>query len=217
MNASRANSARHIAANFFAARGTSFWFGEAFFLEENLFPRIKNKLGTAIFTNDVELRDRLLQYRFHGSGGGYIYARVGYCSRLDALQAAILRVKLSHLTAWNETRRRNAARYRALLEGTCVTLPYVDPNAHHIYHQFTLRCPRRNALQSYLKEHGVASGVYYPLALHLQQAYASLGGKSGDFPAAERATEEVLSIPIHSELTDKQIAYVAELIRQFDS
>jgi dTDP-4-amino-4,6-dideoxygalactose transaminase len=173
--------------------------------------------GGMVLTNDEEVRDRLHQYRFHGSGGGYIYSRVGYCSRLDALQAAILRVKLRHLSAWNDARRRNADHYRALLAGTSVALPCVAPRAHHIYHQFTIRSPRRNALQTYLRENGVASGVYYPLALHLQQAYASLGGKPGDFPAAERATQEVLSIPVHPELTDDQIDLVADLIRRFDA
>jgi dTDP-4-amino-4,6-dideoxygalactose transaminase len=173
--------------------------------------------GGMVLINEEEVRDRLLQYRFHGSGGGYIYSRVGYCSRLDALQAAILRVKLRHLSGWNDARRRNADRYRELLAGTSVTLPCVTPRAHHIYHQFTIRSSRRDALQAYLRENGVASGVYYPLALHLQQAYASLGCKPGDYPAAERATQEVLSIPVHPELTDDQIVMVADLIRRFDS
>lgn len=173
--------------------------------------------GGMVLTNDSVVRDRLLQYRFHGSGGGYIYSRVGYCSRLDALQAAILRVKLRHLSAWNDARRNNADRYRGMLHGVGVTLPCVDSRAHHIYHQFTIRSSRRDALQAFLRENGVAAGVYYPLALHLQQAYASLGYKPGDFPAAERATQEVLSIPVHPELTDDQIVLVADLIRQFDT
>jgi len=170
-----------------------------------------------VLTNDEEIRNRLLQYRFHGSGGGYVYARIGYCSRLDALQAAILRVKLRYLAGWNDIRIKHAERYRQLLDGSSVTLPYVDSRCRHIYHQFTLRCPRRDALQAHLKQNGAASGVYYPLALHLQEAYAFLGGKPGDFPVAERATQEVLSIPIHSELADEQIDYVADLIRRFDS
>lgn len=172
--------------------------------------------GGMVLTNDEGLRDRLRQYRFHGSGGGYIYSRVGYCSRLDALQAAILRVKLRHLPAWNEERRRYAQRYREMLTGTGITLPCSDARAHHIYHQFTIRSPRRDALQVYLKENGVSSGVYYPLALHLQNAYASLGYKPGDFPESERATQEVLSIPVHPELTDEQITYVGEMVRRFE-
>ena len=173
--------------------------------------------GGMVLTNDADLRDRLRQVRFHGSGGGYIYAKVGYCSRLDALQAAILRVKLRHLDAWNETRRRNAERYRTLVAGAGVTLPCIDPRARHIYHQFTIRSPRRDALQAWLKQHDVASGVYYPLALHLQEAYKSLGYQEGDFPAAERATREVLSIPVHPELTEAQVDLVADLIREFDN
>jgi len=172
--------------------------------------------GGMVLTNDENLRDRLRQYRFHGSGGGYYYTRVGYCSRLDRLQAAILRVKLRHLPAWNEARRRHAERYRERLAGVCATLPYCDPRAGHIYHQFTIRHPQRDALKAYLKENGVDSGVYYPLPLHLQTAYASLGGKPGDFAVAERAAQEVLSIPIHPELTEAQIDYVADLIRRFD-
>lgn len=173
--------------------------------------------GGMVLTNDEDVRDRLRQYRFHGSGGGYIYKRVGYCSRLDAVQAAILRVKLRHLPDWNMARRHNAGEYRRLLANASVTLPYNDPRAHHIYHQYTLRSPRRDALQAYLKENGIASGVYYPLALHLQEAYASLGGKQGDFPAAEQATQEVLSIPIYPELTEEQRVYVAETLLQFDT
>jgi dTDP-4-amino-4,6-dideoxygalactose transaminase len=168
-----------------------------------------------VITNDEGLRDRLRNYRFHGSGGGYIYSRVGYCSRLDALQAAILRVKLRHLTAWNDSRRRHAARYRELFGDARIRLPGEDPRARHVYHQFTVRSDHRDHLQAYLRENGVASGIYYPLALHLQEAYASLGYKLGDFPNAERATQEVLSIPIHQELTDDQIETVANLIRQF--
>jgi dTDP-4-amino-4,6-dideoxygalactose transaminase len=171
--------------------------------------------GGMALTNDEKARDRLRQYRFHGSGGGYYYTDVGYCSRLDALQAAVLRAKLKHLPAWNEARRGNAARYRQLLANTNTVLPSCDPRAEHIYHQFTLRHPRRDALQSYLKEHEVDTGIYYPLALHLQSAYAFLGHRPGDFPHAERATQEVLSIPIHPELTNEQIEYVADLIRRF--
>lgn len=171
--------------------------------------------GGMVLTNDEALRDRLRQYRFHGSGGGYYYARIGYCSRLDRIQAAILRVKLKRLPAWNEARRRHAERYRQRLADSPLTLPYCDPRAGHIYHQFTIRHPRRDALKTCLRESGVDTGVYYPLPLHLQEAYAYLGGKPGDHPAAERASQEVLSLPVHPELTESQIDYVADLIRRF--
>ncbi len=172
--------------------------------------------GGIVLTNDEATRDRLLQYRFHGSGGGYHYARVGYCSRLDAIQAAILDVKLKHLADWTERRREHADRYRRLLAGTSAIVPATDSRDYHTYHQFTIRHPRRDALKSFLAENEVASGIYYPLALHLQEAYADLGYRPGSFPEAERATTEVLSLPVYPELSDEQIVYVARLIRQFD-
>lgn len=171
--------------------------------------------GGMVLTSDAELRGRLLKLRFHGSGGGYFYDRVGYCSRLDALQAAILRAKLPHLEDWNSARRAHAERYRKLLAGSGVVLPAADPKARHVYHQFTLRSDRRDALQAHLRANGVDTGIYYPLALHLQEAYASLGYGAGAFPEAERATREVLSIPIHPHLTEAQIEHVAAAIRAF--
>ena len=173
--------------------------------------------GGMALTNDEGVRDRLRQYRFHGSGGGYFYARVGYCSRLDALQAAILRVKLRHLDRWTDQRRAHAHKYYDLLRDSAVSLPYTDPRAYHTYHQFTIRHPRRDALKDHLLENGIASGIYYPLALHLQEAYAHLGHAAGDFPESERATREVLSIPVYPELTDDQIEYTAAQIRRFDT
>lgn len=173
--------------------------------------------GGMVLTNEEAVAEHLRNLRFHGSGGGYYYQEIGFCSRLDALQAAILRVKLKHLPAWNESRRRHAARYMERLSDTCVTLPFVDPRAYHIFHQFTLRHPRRDALKSYLASQGIDSGIYYPLALHLQEAYARLGYRSGDLPHAERATQEVLSIPVHPDLTDDQVEFVADQIRRFDA
>jgi dTDP-4-amino-4,6-dideoxygalactose transaminase len=172
--------------------------------------------GGMALTNDETIRTCLLQYRFHGSGGGYVYARVGYCSRLDALQAAILSVKLKHLDNWTDLRRAHAEKYFNLLSGSAVTLPYTDPRAFHTFHQFTIRHPKRDELKAYLQEHDIASGIYYPLALHLQEAYAFLGYKAGDFPEAERATMESLSIPVYPELTNEQIEFVANTIRGFD-
>ncbi len=173
--------------------------------------------GGMALTNDEGVRDRLRQYRFHGSGGGYVYARVGYCSRLDALQAAVLRVKVRHLDRWTNQRRAHAHKYFELLRDSAVSLPYTDPRTYHTYHQFTIRHLRRNDLNAFLQEHGIASGIYYPLALHLQEAYAHLGHSAGDFPEAERATQEVLSIPVYPELTDDQIEYTAEHVRRFDA
>ncbi len=171
--------------------------------------------GGMVLTNDAAVAERLRNLRFHGSGGGYVYSAVGYCSRLDALQAAILRVKLRHLDAWNDSRRAHAAAYRRLLADADVTLPSVDARAKHTYHQFTLRCRHRDELKRHLAAAGVDSGVYYPLALHLQEAYACLGHKPGDFPEAERACREVLSIPVHPDLTEAQVAHVAASVLAF--
>lgn len=171
--------------------------------------------GGMVLTNDEAVRASVLRYRFHGSGGGYFYSEVGYCSRLDAIQAAVLHAKLKHLDRWNELRRAHADRYRELLAGTPVVLPHCDSRCHHTYHQFTIRHPERDRLKSYLAEHQVDTGIYYPLALHLQEAYRSLGYKPGDLPNAERAAAEVLSLPVHPEMTMEQVEYVSELIQRF--
>jgi dTDP-4-amino-4,6-dideoxygalactose transaminase len=171
--------------------------------------------GGMVLTNDPDVRDRLRLYRFHGSGGNYYYERVGYCSRLDALQAAILGVKLKHLYDWNTARRTNADRYRELLTGCSVTLPAVDPRSHHIYHQFTIRHPQRDALKKHLAEAEIDSGIYYPLSLHQHKAYENLGYRTGDFPESEAAAAEVLSLPIHPGLGDEQLCHVAAAVRGF--
>ncbi len=171
--------------------------------------------GGMILTNSESIRDGLRKYRFHGSGGGYVYDRVGYCSRLDALQAAIIAVKLPHLESWNNARRRNADLYYSRLKSANVLLPFCDPRAHHIYHQYTVRSNHRDALKLHLKSRGVDTGIYYPLALHLQKAYESLDYKPGAFPHAENATQTVLSIPIHPGLTEEQVHYVADSICEF--
>ena len=150
-------------------------------------------------------------------GYGY-HERIGYCSRLDTIQAAILSVKLPYLNEWNEARRRNAMRYNELLgdlSGAELMLPDSEKGNYHIYHQYTIRHTRRDELQAYLKAHGVDSKVFYPPPMHLQPAYVYLGYNAGDFPIAEQATREVLSIPIVPELSDEQIVYVADLIRRF--
>jgi dTDP-4-amino-4,6-dideoxygalactose transaminase len=159
--------------------------------------------------------------RFHGSGGGYIYKRVGYNSRLDELQAAILRVKLNRLHAWNEKRRANAAVYDrvlAALEGRIVR-PVVLAGNRHVYHTYTIRvtegAEKRDALQAYLSEQQVGSSVFYGLSLHLQEAYRYLGYKPGDFPISERTTGEVLSLPVHAHLSAEQVEFAAESVLQF--
>ena len=176
-----------------------------------------------ILTNDSGLDAELRSLRGHGvRGHKYQYERIGYCSRLDAIQAAVLRVKLPRLPEWNESRRRHAALYHELLgdrpcaNGERISLPQTEAGNHHIFHQYTIRHARRDALQAHLKENDIASEIYYPFPLHTQQAYAYLGYREGDFPNAERAAREALSLPVHPELTDAQIEYVADAIRRFD-
>lgn len=179
--------------------------------------------GGMIVTDDDRMADRLRMLRAHGSKPKYYHHLLGYNSRLDTLHAAILRVKLPHLPAWIERRRAIAARYRLLLASTrpvregLVTLPAEAPGVEHTYHQFTIRVrsPYRDALKQHLASHGVQTAVYYPLALHLQRVFELLGYQPGDFPEAERATAEALSLPMFPELTDNEIEYVAAVIDAF--
>ena len=172
--------------------------------------------GGMLTTDDEALAAKLKVLRMHGRTGKYIHEVVGVNSRLDALQAAILSVKLTHLDKWTEGRRKNADLYRELLIGIPVVPPVAaEYQTRHIYNQFVIRCPRRDELQAYLREHGIGSDVYYPLPLHLQTCFASLGYKAGDFPVSERLSGEVLALPVHSELTRADIEYVCERIRGF--
>ena len=171
--------------------------------------------GGMAVTSSAEMAGRLDVLRRHGGRVKYYHERLGYNSRLDELQAAILRVKLRHLDVWTEGRRRVAARYDELLAGLPITTPHQAPGMRHVYHQYTIRAPRRDQLQSFLNEQGIGTMIYYPLPLHLQGMYADLGLGAGSFPEAERAAGEVLALPIYPELTDDQIEQVANAIRHF--
>ena len=162
--------------------------------------------------------------RMHGMDRQYFHRFVGGNFRLDALQAAALSVKLPFLDGWSDARRANAARYREIFKsagtGERVKLPsepYADRGLrhHHIYHQYVIRVRRRDALQAHLKERGIGCAIYYPLPLHLQECFASLGYRRGDFPEAERASNEVLALPVYPELTPDQMSYVAETTVEF--
>jgi len=175
--------------------------------------------GGKVLNNIEAHRDRIKTLRFHGSGGGYFYKEVGYCSRLDELQAALLRVKAAHIDDWNCRRRRNAQRYdRGLgaLEGR-LCLPTTEAGNEHVFHQYTVRVTegRRDALQKHLASHGVQSAVYYPLSLHLQEAYANLGMKQGGLPESEQASREVLSLPVHPDLSEEQVDFVIQTVQEF--
>ncbi len=171
-----------------------------------------------VLTNDPDIAERVRSLHGHGQRIYGYHDRIGYCSRLDTLQAVILNVKLPFLSEWNEGRRKNAARYNTLLANlnhTDLVLPGSEKGNYHIYHQYTLRHARRDDLQAFLKQHEVDSKVFYPMPMHLQPAYAYLGYKPGDFPISEQIAKEVLSIPIVPELSEEQIAFVADLIREF--
>jgi dTDP-4-amino-4,6-dideoxygalactose transaminase len=168
-----------------------------------------------IVTNSPELAARLRSLRNHGQSSKYLSNEPGWNSRLDELQAAILRVKLPHLSEWQRARRANAAEYTHLLQQMPGVMPPLEPEGfQHVYHQYTIRTERRDALQQQLASKQIGSTVYYPHPLHLQPLYASLGYKRGDFPHAERASQEVLSLPMYPELRKDQITRVVEAIAE---
>ena len=177
--------------------------------------------GGMLVTNDLDHARRLHMLRVHGEERKYFNKVVGLNSRLDALQAAVLRVKLPHLDAWTVARQRNAQRYELMfgdagLPGK-IGLPFVRTGARHIFHQFVIRVRdgRRDALREHLRARGVGTDVYYPVPLHLQECFAFLGYKPGDFPIAEAAAQETLALPVYPELTAEQQDYVVSAIKDF--
>jgi len=176
--------------------------------------------GGLITTNHAAFAERLRMLRMHGSKTKYFHEILGTNSRLDALQAAVLRVKLRHLERWENGRQNRAARYRQLFDarklGKHVSLPSVPPaNYHHVYNQFTIRAARRDQLKESLRIAGIPTEIYYPLCLHLQQAFSSLGYRAGQLPIAEKASQEVLSLPVYPELADAQQDLVVQAIASF--
>jgi dTDP-4-amino-4,6-dideoxygalactose transaminase len=172
--------------------------------------------GGMIVTQDEALATRLRRLRVHGGLKTYFHDEVGFNSRLDALQAAVLLAKLPHLGQWSAARRRNAAYYDAAFAGLSeVKTPSVDPQNVSIYNQYTVRVERRDDLQSHLKSKGIGHSVYYPLPLHLQPCFAYLGYREGACPESERAAKEVVSLPIYPELTEDQLDEVVGAVRGF--
>jgi dTDP-4-amino-4,6-dideoxygalactose transaminase len=170
----------------------------------------------AIVTNDAGLVARLHTLRDHGQGGKYLHACVGFNSRLDAVQAAALRLKLQHLDRWNGRRQALAAAYRnALNDVTGISVPITGPDRDHVFHLFVIRCRNRDGLRRALEMEGIATAVHYPVPLHLQPAFADLGYRSGDFPEAEGAAREVLALPLYPELSDEAVAFVCDRIRDW--
>jgi dTDP-4-amino-4,6-dideoxygalactose transaminase len=169
-----------------------------------------------VVTNSGEMAARLKSLRNHGQSGKYVSSEPGWNSRLDEIQAAILRVKLHHLPEWQHARQAHAAAYTKLLLGIPGLAPPLIPEGYeHVFHQYTIRVERRDELAHLLSERKIGSAVYYPIPLHLQPLYASLGHKAGDFPHAEHAAQEVLSLPMFPELRSEQIARVADAVSEF--
>lgn len=173
--------------------------------------------GGALVTNSADYAKRARSLREHGSTQRYYHDEVGYNYRMEGIQGAVLGVKLKHLDEWTRERRRVARRYHELLADAPLQLPKEAPWAESAYHLYVVRHPQRDALKKHLEENKVGCALHYPLPLHLQKCYASLGYKEGSFPVAEKAARECLSLPIYPEMTDSQIQRVASVIKEFFS
>jgi dTDP-4-amino-4,6-dideoxygalactose transaminase len=173
--------------------------------------------GGAVVTNDEKVAARLRMLRDHGSVRKYQHEIIGYNFRLEAIQAAVLNVKLSHLNSWNDLRRAHAARYHELLRDTALVLPHEMPYARHVYHVYAVQSDARDELQKKLAGSGVQTVIHYPIPIHLQPAYASLGYQRGSFPEAERQCDRMLSLPMFPELTAEQQNAVVSAIRVSNS
>lgn len=176
--------------------------------------------GGMLTTNDPNLRERLAALRVHGSKRKYYHEWVGVNSRLDALQAAVLRVKFRHLDSWTAQRNRNAEYYRVRLRE--LSVPVMLPEAasyqnRHVYNQFVIRGERRDELQTFLKQNGIGTEIYYPLPMHLQNCFSHLGYKRGDFPVSEQLASDSLALPVYPELTESDLEHVCQSLRAFYS
>jgi dTDP-4-amino-4,6-dideoxygalactose transaminase len=167
-----------------------------------------------VVTNDEALAEKLRMIVVHGSKRRYYHEIIGVNSRLDTLQAAILTVKLRHLEEWHEARRHAAQVYNSLFAGANLVPPFEAPYARHVFHQYTIRLKNRDAVAQRLAEKKIPHAIYYPIPLHLQQAFAHVGRPKGAFPITETAAAEVLSLPMHTELTRDQQEYVASTVRE---
>jgi dTDP-4-amino-4,6-dideoxygalactose transaminase len=178
--------------------------------------------GGLVTTNHAELANEIRLLRNHGAESKYFHKRIGGNFRMDALQAAVLRVKLPYLTEWTDARRTNARLYDERLRSAGVAdrvvLPTETPGYRHIFNQYVVRVPERDRVRAYLTEHGIGTEIYYPVPFHLQECFAASGGRRGDFPHAEAAADSTLALPIYGELTrDQQDAVVATLVESLQS
>jgi len=176
--------------------------------------------GGMVVTNNEELAKKVRMLRSHGSEKKYYHIYVGINGRLDALQAAVLLVKIKYLDEWSKKRKENAEFYKELFEKIGyqkfdIKLPVTEYNNRHIYNQFVIRVKKRDELKNFLKEKGISTEIYYPLPLHMQPCYKDLGYKEGDFPESEKAAKETLALPIFPELTQNQQEYIVDMIKRF--
>ena len=169
----------------------------------------------ALVTDSADHARRAGALREHGSSTRYYHDEVGYNYRMEGIQGAVLSVKLAHLPSWTTARRRIAHRYHELLAGTPLVLPIEAPNVESVYHLYVVRHPGRDKLRDHLLARGIGTALHYPLPLHLQKCFAGLGYRSGDFPKAEKASQDCLSLPIYPEMSDSQIEHVAAAIGEF--
>jgi dTDP-4-amino-4,6-dideoxygalactose transaminase len=185
-----------------------------------------------VTTNRPEMAEQMRRLRNHGSPKRYYHSEFGWNGRMDAIQAAVLRVKLKHISDWNESRRQHAATYDRLFAGAGLTSSRTsnqnsgeapvrllgrNPQAKHVFHQYVIRAERRDELRKFLAERKIGSEIYYPLPLHLQPVFSYLGLKAGDLPVSELAAHEVLALPMFPELTEAEIRWVVESIASFYS
>jgi len=171
--------------------------------------------GGAVTTNNDEIAEMVRLLRNIGQKVKYYHEVKGFNHRLDTMQAAVLKVKLPHLDGWNASRRRAAATYNDLLRDLPVVTPLMAPYAEHIFHLYVIRVHNREALMEHLKNRGIASGLHYPIPIHVQPAYSELGYKAGDFPITEAYAETILSLPIYPELDDEKVATIVDAIYDF--
>jgi len=173
--------------------------------------------GGMVLTNNEEIAQKVRMLRNYGSRVKYHHEFKGFNSRLDTIQATILRVKLKRLEEWNEARRRHALRYNELLKDAKVIIPKEEDYAKHVYHLYVIRIKERNKMLEYLKSKGIFAGIHYPIPIHLLRAYQDLGYKKGSFPLTEKYANEILSLPMYPELSEEQINYIAEVINSYAS
>ncbi|SHH39602.1 DegT/DnrJ/EryC1/StrS family aminotransferase [Clostridium grantii] len=171
--------------------------------------------GGMIVTNDSEINEKLKLLRVHGSAKKYVHSLIGHNSRLDEIQAAVLRVKLKYITKWNDLRNEKAQIYNDLLKEQQIQLPFMNEDCKHVYHMYSIQHYDRDKIIEELKQKGISTGVYYPIPVHFQEVYEHLNHKVGDFPVAEDACKKTFALPLYPEISLEQQKYVVEAIKEY--